>query len=70
MAPWREGVEVAGELCASDRIAEIADPVESARRPFAVLDAKGRRVGLIDARTVIDVLVERMDRIAARRAGP
>ncbi len=59
MTPWRDGVETAGEVNAGDRIGEIADKVESADRPFAVIDGDGTRAGLIDARAVIDVLVGR-----------
>jgi glycine betaine/proline transport system ATP-binding protein len=59
MTPWRDGVETAGEVNAGDRIGEIADKVESADRPFAVIDGAGMRAGLIDARAVIDVLVGR-----------
>ncbi len=56
---WRDGVETAGEVNAGDRIGEIADKVESADRPFAVIGSDGVRAGLIDARAVIDVLVGR-----------
>jgi len=59
MSAWREGADIAGEVKAADRIGDIADQVESAGRPFAVIDADGNRAGLIDARAVIDVLVGR-----------
>ena len=59
MTAWRDGAEVAGAVGAGERIGDIADKVEAADRPFAVLDADGRQAGLIDARAVIDVLVGR-----------
>ncbi len=59
MTPWRDGAEVAGEVRAGDRIGDIADRVEAAGLPFAVVGGDGERAGLIDARAVIDVLVGR-----------
>ena len=51
--------ETAGEVAASDRIAEIADRVEAAERPHAVLDGLGRRIGSIGRAAVVDVLIGR-----------
>jgi glycine betaine/proline transport system ATP-binding protein len=60
MEPWREGAATAGTVAASDRIADIADRVEAADRPFAVLGADGQPVGLIGRQAVVDVLVGRL----------
>ncbi|MEJ8573642.1 betaine/proline/choline family ABC transporter ATP-binding protein [Microbaculum marinum] len=59
MTPWTNGADVAGEVSAAALIADIADRVESADRPFAVTDREGKRSGLIDKKSVIDVLVGR-----------
>jgi glycine betaine/proline transport system ATP-binding protein len=59
MTPWTNGADVAGEISAKSLIADIADQVESADKPFAVMDEDGNRAGMIDSRAVIDVLVGR-----------
>ncbi len=59
MAPWRDGVETGGDVGLADRIGDIADRVEAADRPFAVIGADGERAGLLDGRAVVDVLVGR-----------
>ena len=53
---------VAGAVSARDRIADIADRVESSDRPFAVIDEAGSRIGLVDRRAVVDILVGRAPR--------
>lgn len=57
--PSAEGTQWAGEISADARIEDIADRVEAAGQPFAVVDASGRRVGIIDGRAIIDVLIGR-----------
>ncbi len=51
--------ETAGEVAVTDRIADVADRVEAADRPYAVLDESGRQVGSIGRAAVIDVLIGR-----------
>jgi len=51
--------EVAGQVAASDRIEAVADRVEAAARPFAVVDGDGRIIGSLDRRAVIDTLIGR-----------
>ena len=50
---------VAGQVPASARIEEIADLVEAASQPFAVVNAQGQRLGTLDRAAVIDVLIGR-----------
>ena len=59
MTPGDGSGETAGEVAASDRIAEIADRVEAAERPHAVLDDDGRVVGSLGRAAVVDVLIGR-----------
>ena len=54
----REG-ETAGTVPRRARVAQIADQVEAADKPFAVVDEEGRTVGSIDRGRVIDVLIGR-----------
>ncbi len=58
MGPPVEG-EVAGEVRAEARIAEIAAEVEAADKPFAVVDDEGRRIGALTREAVVAVLVGR-----------
>jgi len=51
--------DVAGALPARTRVGEVADRIEAAAAPFAVLDDDGAVVGHIDGRTVIDILIGR-----------
>ncbi|MEQ8355039.1 MAG: betaine/proline/choline family ABC transporter ATP-binding protein [Kiloniellaceae bacterium] len=51
--------EMAGEVLASDRIEAVADRVEAAERPFAVVDEQGAVIGSLDRRAVIDTLIGR-----------
>jgi len=51
--------ETAGQVAASDRIETVADRVEAAGRPFAVLDEAGAVVGSIDRCAVVDTLIGR-----------
>ncbi len=62
MTPGDGAGETAGEVAASDRIADIADRVEAAERPHAVLDAAGKVVGSIGRAAVVDVLIGRGSR--------
>jgi glycine betaine/proline transport system ATP-binding protein len=59
MQPGVPGGEVAGQVSASDRIEAVADRVEAADRPFAVVDESGAVVGSLDRRAVIDTLIGR-----------
>ncbi len=54
--------ETAGEVVVTERIADIADRVEAAERPHAVLDDAGKRIGSIGRAAVVDVLVGRSGR--------
>ena len=49
----------AGTVPATSRVGDIADRVEAAGAPHAVVDAAGTIVGAIDRRIVVDVLVGR-----------
>ena len=51
--------EYAGELPGSLTVAEAADRVEAASRPFKVLDETGAAMGTVDARAVVDVMIGR-----------
>ncbi len=59
MRPGAPLGETAGQVAAGDRIEAVADRVEAADRPFAVVDEAGEVVGAIDGRAVIDTLVGR-----------
>ncbi|QIE44625.1 betaine/proline/choline family ABC transporter ATP-binding protein [Pseudohalocynthiibacter aestuariivivens] len=59
MSPGADDGPYAGDLQATDRVADVADRVEAADRPHRVLDAGGTPVGTVDARAVIDVLIGR-----------
>ncbi|EEW26053.1 quaternary amine ABC transporter ATP-binding protein [Rhodobacter ferrooxidans] len=50
---------VAGNLPGSARIEAVADQIEAASLPFAVLDDEGRVIGQVTGRAVIDVLIGR-----------
>ncbi len=50
---------LAGEIAATDRIESVADKVEAAELPFAVVDTEGTAIGLLDSRIVVDVLIGR-----------
>ncbi len=57
--PAAEGTELAGEVPAGARIEDIADRIEAASLPFAVVDDNGDRIGIIDGRAIVDVLIGR-----------
>ncbi|WP_138933861.1 quaternary amine ABC transporter ATP-binding protein [Roseovarius arcticus] len=57
MAPLGSG-PFAGDLDAASRIADVADSVEAAQRPFRVTQ-DGAAVGQVDAAAVVDVLIGR-----------
>ena len=57
MAPLGDG-PFAGDLVAGARVADVADTVEAARRPFRVI-ADGAPIGQIGAAAVVDVLIGR-----------
>ena len=59
--------EVAGQVAAGDRIETVADRVEAADRPFAVVDGDGAVVGSLDRRAVIDTLIGRESPNGGRR---
>ena len=60
MAPPSD-TEVAGEVLAGAKIADVADEVEAADKPYAVVDGEGRRIGLLTREAVVDVLVGRAE---------
>ncbi len=57
MAPLGDG-PFAGDLDAACRVADVADSVEAAQRPFRVMQ-DGAPVGQVDAAAVVDVLIGR-----------
>lgn len=60
MTPGAPSGAVAGDVQAGDRIEDIADRVEAAELPHAVLDEEtGAVLGSVDRRQVIDILVGR-----------
>jgi glycine betaine/proline transport system ATP-binding protein len=61
MAPSEAGRTYAGAIRTSDRVADVADRVEAAEHPFAVVDKAGEQVGQVTRQAVIDVLVGRGD---------
>jgi glycine betaine/proline transport system ATP-binding protein len=50
---------VAGQVSATDRIEAVADRVEAAELPYAVVDGEGRVIGSLDRRAVVDTLIGR-----------
>ena len=59
MTPGTPIVDTAGELPGTLTVAEAADRVESADRPWRVLGEVGETIGTVDARAVLDVLIGR-----------
>jgi len=59
MSPPKTGIDVAGAVSSSAKIASVAADILGAGRPFAVVDGTNRIVGSIAPDQVIDVLVER-----------
>lgn len=59
MGPVLHESETAGTVPRNARVATIADQVEAAEKPLAVVDAEGRMVGSIDRRRVVNVLIGR-----------
>ena len=59
MLPDQGDMEVAGEIESSLSVEDAAEQIESADRPFRVVDPHGKPVGLVNARVVIDVLLGR-----------
>ncbi|RKF15136.1 ATP-binding cassette domain-containing protein [Roseovarius spongiae] len=59
MSPGAGDGPYAGDLRASDRVADVADRIEAADRPHRVLDEDDTPIGTVDARAVIDVLIGR-----------
>ena len=57
MSPFDGGIGIAGAVGAKDRIAAVAERIANASAPFAVNDADGRPVGLLDRAAVLRVLV-------------
>jgi glycine betaine/proline transport system ATP-binding protein len=53
------GTGFAGDLPASELVANVADRIEAADRPFRVVDEDGQVLGEVDARIIIDILVGR-----------
>ena len=46
-------------VCEEARIADVADQIEAAAKPFRVLDDAGIAVGEVDGRIIIDILIGR-----------
>ena len=59
MQPGAPAGAVSGQVAAGDRIEAVADRVEAAELPFAVIDADGTVIGSLDRRAVIDTLIGR-----------
>ncbi len=59
MSPVLEGSHYAGQLQAHSSVAEVAERVEAAGSPFAVVDRDGNVIGQIDRQAVVDILVGR-----------
>lgn len=59
MGPVLNESETAGKVPRNARVATIADQVEAAEKPLAVVDTEGRVVGSIDRRRVVNVLIGR-----------
>jgi glycine betaine/proline transport system ATP-binding protein len=53
------GSDFAGDLPADALVADVADQIESASRPFRVVDEGGSPVGQVDARIIVDILIGR-----------
>lgn len=51
--------EFAGDLPASVLVADVADQIESADKPFRVVDEAGKAIGQVDGRIIIDLLIGR-----------
>jgi glycine betaine/proline transport system ATP-binding protein len=59
MRPGAPDGPTAGDVAAGDRIEAVADRVEAAGLPFAVVDGDGSVIGSLDRRVVIDTLIGR-----------
>jgi glycine betaine/proline transport system ATP-binding protein len=59
MQPGAPAGPVAGQVAARERIEAVADRVEAAAQPFAVVDGEGAVIGSLDRRAVIDTLIGR-----------
>jgi glycine betaine/proline transport system ATP-binding protein len=53
------GTGFAGDLPASELVANVADRIEAADRPFRVVDEAGQVLGEVNDRIIIDILVGR-----------
>ncbi|MFO1175112.1 MAG: betaine/proline/choline family ABC transporter ATP-binding protein [Paracoccaceae bacterium] len=51
--------DFAGDLPATALVADVADQIEAAGKPFRVVDADGRPLGEVDARIIVDILIGR-----------
>ncbi len=67
MQPGAPAGETAGQVSASDRIEAVADRVEAAGKPFAVVDESGAVIGSLDRRAVVDTLIGRPHLTGERR---
>lgn len=54
---WRSGEDIAGSIPADSKVAEFAKKVEAASAAFAVHDADGKLVGVVDRACVMSVLI-------------
>ena len=67
MQPGAPAGPVAGQVAARERIEAVADRVEAAAQPFAVVDAEGAIIGSLDRRAVVDTLIGRALSTGERR---
>jgi glycine betaine/proline transport system ATP-binding protein len=67
MQPGAPAGPVAGQVAARERIEAVADRVEAAAEPFAVVDGDGMVIGSLDRRAVIDTLIGRALSTGERR---
>src|SRR3546814_12433207 len=70
MQPGGPKGPVAGQVAAGDRIEAVADRVEAAAQPFAVVDGEARVIGTLDRRAVVDTIIGRGLSTGERRWWP
>ena len=59
--PKRNGEDITGSIPADSRVAEFAKDVEASSCAFAVHDAEGRLIGVVDRAAVMSVLIGGME---------
>lgn len=63
MRPSVSDEVVGGEVAAGDKVQAIAGRVEASAQPLAVTDESGRRIGVVDRRAVMSVLLGSGERV-------